>query len=870
MVHSESNQVMYTKETAEEKLIESEKTSFWQRLRTRKQDRTLTEAVNIRNLFRYATFLELVYILLATIASVIFGICLPFGLIIFGDTVDSFNDRAAHLCSLNLTSLTEKICPSNVTLTTVNFYSTISLCNITESNFTFTSYNLSYHTRQSVNILLVIGCVNLISGYIRVLLLEITAERQTRTIRKMLFQSILSKDLFFFDTHKTGQLILHLTDDTHKIQDGIGNKFGSAIEMVTTFISCIIIGFIRGWKLSLVIISFSSVIFITTAVLFKVTTKMTVIELKAYGKAGIVAEEVISSIRTVLAYNGQEKEIHRYEKYLDEARKCAIRKSVTNGITTGITYFLLFCVYALGFWYGTKLILEDNYSIGGVFTIFICISYGILSLAQASPFFQALYEARVAAYGIWQIIDQVDESNVPILTNLSLKIKCGQTVALVGSSGSGKSTCVQLLQRFYNLQSGSIRIDGKETKEYNLKWLREHIGVVNQEPVLFHKTIRENILFGFDLATNEQIHQAAKMANAHDFIMALPNKYETLVGERGAALSGGQKQRIAIARALLRDPRILLLDEATSSLDNESEKIVQEALERASQNRTTLVIAHRLSTIRRADKIIVMQKGEIVEEGDHESLMNIQGLYFNLAKQQNLRQPEEVESKLEDKDMNTLMITDQPNDISIDDSYDLLVNDDKNKIETKEKKENTMLAILRMNKPEWILIAIGCITASIIGARDPVYCIIQTKLATVFQQCDKNVQKRKVLFYVLLYVGFGVISLVLHSVQGYVFARSGEALTKRLRSKAFQAILRQDMTFFDREENSTGALCTRLATEASAVQGASGVRFGLIFPYLFAIVAGILLGFAYSWQLTLLKLKILLSFMFRSLKQCSQ
>ncbi|CAM4958134.1 unnamed protein product [Rotaria socialis] len=723
--------------------------------------------------------------LLATIASVIFGICLPFALIIFGDTVDSFNDRAAHLCSLNLSSLTEKFCPSNVTLTTINFYSTISLCNITESNFTFISYNLSDHTKHSVKMLLVIGCVNLISGYIRVLLLEITAERQTRTIRKMLFQSILSKDLFFFDTYKTGQLILHLTDDTHKIQDGIGNKFGSAIEMVTTFISCTIIGFIRGWKLSLVLISFSSVISITTAVLFKVTIKMTVIELKAYGKAGIVAEEVISSIRTVLAYNGQEKEIH---------------------------------------------------------------SYDISSLAQASPFFQALYEARVAAYGIWQIIDQSSEinadfdqgltkydlmgdiqfsnvyffyparSNVPILTNLSLKIKYGQTVALVGSSGSGKSTYVQLLQQFYSPQSVSICIDGTETKEYNLKWLREHIGVVNQEPVLFHKTIRENILFGFDLGTNEQIHQAAKMANAHDFIMALPNKYETLVGERGAALSGGQKQKIAMARALLRDPRILLLDEATSSLDNESEKIVHEALERASQNRTTLVIAHRLSTIRRADKSIVMQKGEIVEEGDHESLMNTQGLYFNLAKQQNLRQIEEVESKLEDKDMNKLMITDQPNDISIDDSYYLLVNDDKNKIKAKEKKENTMLAILRINKPEWILIVIGCITASIIGARDPVYCIIQTKLATVFQQCDKNVQKRKVLFYVLLYVGFGVISLVLHSVQGYVFARSGETLTKRLRSKAFQAILRQDMTFFDREENSTGALCTRLATEASAVQ----------------------------------------------------
>ncbi|CAF4064820.1 unnamed protein product [Rotaria magnacalcarata] len=550
------------------------------------------------------------------------------------------------------------------------------------------------------------------------------------------------------------------------------------------------LGFIQGWQLSLVIISFAPIIFTTTAVLFKVVTKMTVIELKAYGKAGIVAEEVISSIRTVLAYNGQEKEIHRHSSACLEQDSHAL-------------------------W--THLELKSCKRMNKK----VRLGYGILSLGHASPFFQALYKARVAAYGIWQIIDQVDvfscflsqpsetntdfdkgptkyddlmgdiqfsnvyffypaRSNVPILTNLSLNIKYGQTIALVGSSGSGKSTCVQLLQRFYNPQ----------------------------------------------LATDGQIQQAAKMANAHDFIMALPNKYETLVGERGAALSGGQKQRIAIARALLRDPKILLLDEATSALDNESEKIVQKALERASQSsfvdRTTLIIAHRLSTIRRADKIIVMQKGEIVEEGDHESLMKIQGLYFYFVKQQNLRQIEEEESKLEDKDMSKLMFTDQPNDISMDDSYDLLVNDDENKI---KKKKKTTLAILRMNKPEWILIVIGCIAASITGAREPAYCIIQTKLAIIFQECDKNVQKRKVLLYVLLYLGFGVISLVLHSVQGYVFARSGEALTKRLRSKSFRAILRQDMAFFDREEHSTGELCTRLATEASAVQGASGVRF---------------------------------------------
>ncbi|CAF1930540.1 unnamed protein product [Rotaria magnacalcarata] len=287
-------------------------------------------------------------------------------------------------------------------------------------------------------------------------------------------------------------------------------------------------------------------------------------------------------------------------------------------------------------------------------------------------------------------------------SNVYFLYSYGQTVALVGSFGSGKSTSVQLLQRLYNPQSGSILIDGKEAKEYNLKWLREHIGVANQESVLFHKTI-------------------------------------------------------PIARALLRDPKILLLDKATSALDNESEKTVPEALERVAQR-----------------------------EGDHASSMKVQGLYCDFVKQQNLRQIEEAESKLEDKDMNKLMFTDQSNDVSIDDSYDSLVNDDENKIERKKVEENITLAILRMNKPEWILIVIGCITASITGARESAHYIIQTKLATIFQECDKNVQKRKFLLYALLYLGFGVISLILHSVQGYVFARSGEALTKRLRSKAFQ------------------------------------------------------------------------------------
>ncbi|CAF3775981.1 unnamed protein product [Rotaria sp. Silwood1] len=441
---------------------------------------------------------------------------------------------------------------------------------------------------------------------------------------------------------------------------------------------------------------------------------------------------------------------------------------------------------------------------------------GIFRVQRATSFVQALSRARAAAYIVWKIIDEPSKINnhlerglkkddfigdihfsnihfsypsrpdIPILNGLSFNVKRGQTVALVGLSGSGKSTCIQLLQRFYDPSSGSILIDGKQINEYNLKWLRQHIGVVSQEPVLFHTTIRQNILLGHDSATDEEIHQAAKMANAHAFIMALPDKYETKIGERGATLSGGQKQRIAIARALIRDPKILLLDEATSALDNESENIVQEALDRAAQSRTTLVIAHRLSTIRYADKIIVMQKGEIVEEGDHETLMQIEGVYYGLVQQQSLRQAEE-EEEFEQEKAAEMLLCNQASSNYFD---------------------------IRANHGSTIV----SISPSILSL------LYRSRNCTVSEEDNES----------------------------YLFACSGEILTKRLRSKAFRAILRQEPAYFDQAKHSTGALCTRLATEASAVQGASGVHFGIIFQSLISMISGIILGFAFSWQLTLL------------------
>ncbi|CAF3688467.1 unnamed protein product [Adineta steineri] len=878
--------------------------NFFQRFRGKKKDKKVTEVVSLASLFRYATKLDILFILIGTAGGLAHGVLMPLLILVFGGLLNTFTDRVADLCTLNYTATAIEYCPAGYVLTSSNYLSSTSICNFT---FNGTAADFQNLIVTQVNYLVIIGCVSIVFGYLQIAFWSMPAERQTRAIRENLFRSILRKEIVYFDTHKTGELNTKLTDDIDKIHDGIGDKLGSASQFLSSCITGLALGFAKGWKLTLVILSVSPLLFFAAILMSKLTSSFTAMELKSYGKAGAVAEEVLSSIRTVFSYNGQKRETKRYEQYLEDARTSGIKKGGASGFALGLVWFFIYCAYALGFWYGAKLIRDENYNIGNVIIVFFSIIIAVFNLGQASPHFQTLTQARAAAYIVWEIIDapskivsdsetglkkddligDIEFSNikfsypsrpgVQILNNISFDVQRGQTIALVGSSGSGKSTCVQLLQRFYDADAGIVRIDGHEVKEYNLKWLRQHIGVVSQEPILFQASIRENILFGRDTATDAEIHEAAKMANAHDFIMTLPDKYETAVGERGAALSGGQKQRIAIARALIRDPKILLLDEATSALDNESEKIVQDALDRAAQGRTTLVIAHRLSTIRNADKIVVMHKGEVVEEGDHESLMDARGTYYSLVEQQNLRRAEEEEQlQFEKKEITELVLNHHTEELqttatrnrastivsltpsvmaalygknkvgTTDDDTD----DDKKK--KKEKKPSAALIMLKMNRPEWIFIAFGCVACTINGGIQPVFGIILSKLTAVFQICDKDTQKDRVLLYILLFIGFGILLLFSMSLQGLLFALSGEALTKRLRGRAFQCLLRQEISYFDNPKNNTGALCTRLATEASAVQGATGIRIGTTLQNLAALGTGIIISFVFSWQLTLL------------------
>ncbi|CAM2704626.1 unnamed protein product [Rotaria socialis] len=821
-------------------------------------------------------------------------------LLVFGNLVDVFNNRSFDLCQANFTLL-NSFCPENVHLTNQNFRNEYQKCTFPQENSTLLSDDFMSKVGKQSMWLVIMGCAIIVVGYFQVALWSIACERQTRRLREILFRSILSKEMAYFDTNKSGQLSTRLADDVNKVHDGIGDKVGSALQFFASFIVGLILGFVKGWKLTLVLLSVSPILVVSAAIFTRITATMTSQELKAYAKAGAIAEEVFSSIRTVFSFNGGAYESKRYEKHLRSAKISGIRKGGLNGILMGIVWSMIFCTYALGFWYGAKLVREDNFSVGGILIVFFSMITAMFGLGQAAPHLQSVAQARGAAYILWKIIDtpskiscdskkqiQSDDimgdikfsnvhfsypsrPDVSILNGLSFMAQRGETTALVGSSGCGKSTCVQLLQRFYDPTEGSVELDGTveiddtPVNRYNIGWLRERIGVVSQEPILFQTTIRENIRFGKTNATQEEIEQAAKMANAHDFIKDLPQKYETLVGERGAQLSGGQKQRIAIARALIRNPRILLLDEATSALDRESERIVQDALDRASQGRTTIVIAHRLSTIVNASKIIVLNAGSVVEEGNHETLMKAKGVYYGLVEAQNIHLKTKDKDKEESYEDDEVVVDSEMNSCAqfFGDQSALNKSIEENQKSSKIGHVNESLeysgrapffTVLRMNSPEWFYILLACLACICNGGAQPAFGVTLSKVIAVFQECDPNIQEKGVFIYVLFFIGIALVTLFTMFLQSFFFAISGESLTQRLRAKIFRTLLQQDIAYFDQAENNTGALCTRLATEASDVQGATGVRIGTMLQNISNLGVGIVLAFIYGWSLTLIML----------------
>uniref|UniRef100_A0A8C7LNF2 Bile salt export pump n=1 Tax=Oncorhynchus kisutch TaxID=8019 RepID=A0A8C7LNF2_ONCKI len=782
--------------------------------------------------FRFATCRETLMMVGGSVCAFLHGSAQPLMLLVFGMLTDTFIE--SYICMTLI----------------------------------FRLLDIEYEMTNFAYYYVAIGCAVFLLGYLQISLWVTSAARQIQIIRKMYFRKVMRMEIGWFDCNSTGELNTRMSDDINKINDAIADQVSIFIQRFTTFVCGFAMGFVKGWKLTLVIIAASPLIGVGAFV-----AKLTGQELQAYAKAGAVADEVLTSIRTVAAFGGELKEVERYDKNLISAQRWGIRKGLIMGFFTGYMWFIIFLCYALAFWYGSSLVVDtQEYSPGTLLQVFFGVLIAALNLGQASPCLEAFAAGRGAATIIFETIDREPDIDclseagykldkvkgdiefhnvtfhypsrpeVVILDKLSVAVNSGETTAFVGPSGAGKSTAVQLIQRFYDPKEGMVTLDGHDIRGLNIQWLRSLMGIVEQEPVLFATTIAENIRYGRPGVTLDDIIHATKEANAYNFIMDLPQKFDTLVGEGGGQMSGGQKQRIAIARALVRNPRILLLDMATSALDNESEAVVQEALDKVRNGRTTISIAHRLSTIKNADVIVGYEHGRAVERGKHDELLERKGVYFTLvtlqsqgdkALNQKARQSRNTFNK-------TFLIT-----FCIITSF-LLPEEVEEQVEPAP-----VTRILKYNAPEWPYMLFGTIGAAVNGGVNPVYSLLFSQILATFSIPDPEAQRREINGICMFFVLVGVTSFITQMLQGYAFSKSGELLTRRLRRMGFHAMLGQEVGWFDDHRNSPGALTTRLATDASQVQGATGSQIGMIVNSLTNIGVAVIISFYFSWKLSL-------------------
>ena len=783
-----------------------------------------------------------------------------------------------------------------------------------------------YDIYKSLIILSLIGIVSFVVSFIFYNFLNTTSSRQITKIRSLVFSSLLKQEVAWHEKTSPGELSSRIISDSLLIEEGISNKIGILLQNICSFICCLTIAFISSWKLTLYMTTILPALIIIGAIMGTLLKKYTKKSQDAYGVIGGIAQEAFSQIRTIVSFGNEQKEIDRYIDKLKPTRKYGIIKSQIYGVCISLMISIIYLSYSIVFIKGTHFIYDNKINGGDVLKVCMCIIMGGMAISGCSSIMNSFGEASGAASKLFHIIERkprndvkIDEfpkgairgeikfrnvyfsypsrPNVEILKGVTFTCRPGQTVALVGASGSGKSTIVQLIERYYVKGEGDILIDDIPIENYNIHWLRTQIGLVSQEPTLFNATIAENISINFPEATQDQIEAAAKLANAHEFICKLPKGYQTNTGERGLQLSGGQKQRICIARALIMNPKILLLDEATSALDNKSEKVVQAALDSASSGRTTFVIAHRLTTIKDANCIIVMDKGVIIESGSHDELMAKQNVYYNLVKNQNIN----FDNEFSDEEKKEIDITDSEvsNNIlnnaetsfqDVDNTVNRIHHDDSFKhrkttitsIESNQSqvknlpKKNSLIKIdwkrfLVYNKPIWWLNLIGIFGSIFNGTVQPLFSfILASAISTFNEQGQQLLDNGK--FWGIMFILLAIANFIFLSFEISGFNTAGAYLTYTFRKEMYNSMIRQEVGFFDTNDigtgnecpehpsnstsnTSTGTLTAKLATEASLVQGLN-INIGLTIDIIATVISGFIIAFFNSWKLTLIFLVI--------------
>lgn len=499
---------------------------------------------------------------------------------------------------------------------------------------------------------------------LRYYLFTIIGERVVTDLRKRLFDAIVEQEIGFFDGTKTGELTSRLTSDTQILQNAVTVNVSMALRNLIQAIGGIAVLFFTSFDLALVmVVAIPAVVGIAVYYGRKVRKLSRRVQ-DMLAESTSIAEEGIAGIRTVRSFAAEDATRRRYDGAVEESFEAARHRTVIGAIFGGVVTLLGYGAIAVILWFGGAMVMEGTMSAGEL-TAFLLYTFMVaFALGALSGLWTDFMKASGSAERVFQLIDRLPELDdrqarehheisgkvvfdgvtfayptrpeVDALRDVSFAIEPGQKVALVGPSGAGKSTVGALILRFYDPALGAVRLDGNDLRTFDPDYLREQIGVVAQEPVLFSGTVSENVSFARPGASLEDIRGALEAANALSFVEDFPDGLDTVIGERGVRLSGGQKQRIAIARALLKNPRLLVLDEATSALDVESESLVQQALERLMEDRTTLIIAHRLSTVAGADLVVVLDGGLVVEKGPHRQLVEEQGLYHRLIESQRL------------------------------------------------------------------------------------------------------------------------------------------------------------------------------------------------------------------------------------------
>lgn len=828
-------------------------------------------------------------------------------------------------------------------------------------------------------------------GWIEVSCWILTGERQTAVIRSKYVQVLLNQDMSFFDTYgNNGDIVSQVLSDVLLIQSALSEKVGNYIHNMATFFSGLVIGFVNCWQIALITLATGPFIVAAGGISNIFLHRLAENIQDAYAEAASIAEQAVSCIRTLYAFTNETLAKYSYATSLQATLRYGILISLVQGLGLGFTYGLAICSCALQLWVGRFLVTNGKAHGGQVIAALFAIILSGLGLNQAATNFYSFDQGRIAAYRLFEMISRSSSSvnhdgnilesvqgniefrnvyfsylsrpEIPILSGFYLTVPAKKAVALVGRNGSGKSSIIPLMERFYDPTLGEVLLDGENIKNMKLEWLRRQIGLVTQEPALLSLSIIDNIAYGRDV-NMDQIEEAAKIAHAHTFITSLEKGYETQVGRAGLALTEEQKIKLSIARAVLLNPSILLLDEVTGGLDFEAEKVVQAALDLLMLGRSTIIIARRLSLIRNADYIAVMEEGQLVEMGTHDELVGLDGLYAELLRcEEAAKLPRRMPVKHYkgataafeiEKDSSVSHSFQEPsspklvkspslqrvpgghgfrqqespkvrspppehmqeNGIATDagdkepsmrrqDSFEmrlpelpkidvqsvqqqvngsdpespvspLLTSDPKNErshsqtfsrphshsddipIKSKDAKDRThgeapsLWRLAELSFPEWLYAALGSVGAAIFGSFNPLLAYVIALIVTAYYRSRGDHLRQEVDKWCLIIACMGIVTVVANFLQHFYFGIMGEKMTERVRRMMFSAMLRNEVGWFDGEENSADTLSMRLANDATFVRAAFSNRLSIFIQDSAAVIVAILIGMLLEWRLAL-------------------